>query len=237
MTSALLTLTGCSLDGAAPADDRPAPQLTAPEQQLPPAAAGQGSEVGAPIDGLVDPTWIQETSDRSGIPPRTLAAYAGAAVHTAATDPSCRLGWNSLAAIGRIESAHGGFGGATVSDDGRVEPAITGVPLDGEAGVMAIPDTDGGELDGDPEWDRAVGPMQFIPTTWDRYAQDGNGDGRADPHQVDDAALTAAVYLCAVGDQLDEERGWSQAVMAYNRSSAYLRDVTEAAETYANMTR
>ena len=48
-----------------------------------------------------------------------------------------------------------------------------------------------------PDLDRAVGPMQFLPASWARYGADGNGDGVRDPHQLDDAALAAAAYLCA----------------------------------------
>ncbi len=98
---------------------------------------------------------------------------------------------------------------------------------------MEIPDTDGGELDGDDEWDRAVGPMQFIPTTWEQWARDGNLDGQADVHQYDDAALTAAVYLCAAGEDLTTDQGWNDAVTAYNQSVQYAVDVARHAEEYA----
>jgi hypothetical protein len=53
---------------------------------------------------------------------------------------------------------------------------------------------------------RAVGPMQFIASTWRRVQVDGNGDGRGDPDNIYDAALGAAVYLCAGETDLRDRR-------------------------------
>lgn len=44
---------------------------------------------------------------------------------------------------------------------------------------------------------RALGPMQFLPGTWSRYAADGDGDGKADVQNVFDASLAAAVTCAA----------------------------------------
>ncbi|MGO2634339.1 MAG: lytic murein transglycosylase [Galactobacter sp.] len=80
-----------------------------------------------------------------------------------------------------------------------MRPGIYGIALNGGDKVAAIPDTDQGKLDGDTKWDRAVGPMQFIPSTWASVKQDGNGDGMVDVQQIDDAALSAGIYLCDAG--------------------------------------
>src|SRR5699024_5291146 len=88
---------------------------------------------------------------------------------------------------------------------------IIGVQLDGSPGFAEIPDTDGGELDGDPEFDRAVGPMQFIPESWRKYGRDANGDGRADPNQIDDAAVASARLLCETGGDLSQAENWQRA--------------------------
>ena len=124
-----------------------------------------------------------------GIPARALVAYGNAELAMRASQAGCKLSWASLAGIGRIESNHGQYGGATLGADGRPSKPIIGVPLDGSPGVKAIGDTDRGPIDGDPTTDRAVGPMHFIPSTWSRWASDGNGDGAGDPQQIDDAAL------------------------------------------------
>ena len=104
---------------------------------------------------------------------------------------------------------------------------------DGSPGFAEIQDTDGGALDGDPEFDRAVGPMQFIPETWHRYGVDASGDGVADPHHIDDAAASAARLLCSGGRDLATAEGWTSAIRSYNQSDEYLRDVRDAAANYA----
>lgn len=205
----------------------------APTQETPAATeeiSGDVAEV--PITELVDPQWVAQTAERSQIPERPLAAYAGAAAHLAETEEACGIGWNTLAGIGQVESVHGAYDGAEIDEGGDVEPPITGVPLDGSEGVLEIPDTDDGELDGDQEWDRAAGPMQFIPQTWQRYAADGNQDGEADVHNIDDAALAAARYLCEEGGDLTTDRGWNDAVSAYNQSVPYANEVADYAEGY-----
>lgn len=102
--------------------------------------------------------------------------------------------------------------------------------------MRAIADTDGGVLDGDTTWDRAVGPFQFIPTTWTRWGSDGDGDGRADPQDVDDAALSAGRYPCADGKDLATGEGWSRAALSYNNSAQYLQDVYDGADRCARET-
>lgn len=84
----------------------------------------------------------------------------------------------------------------------------------------------------DARWDRAVGPLQFIPSTWRTRAADANGDGVADPDQVDDAALAAGRYLCHSGE-LTDAAAWRRAVFSFNHSDAYVDDIAGLANTYA----
>jgi len=115
---------------------------------------------------------------------------------------------------------------------GRAPPAgDPWPPLDGGA-FGAVDDTDGGSLDGDARWDRAVGPLQFIPSTWETWAADANGDGVADPNQIDDAALAAGRYLCHSGE-LTDAAAWRRAVFSFNHSDAYVNDIAGLANTYA----
>ena len=79
--------------------------------------------------------------------------------------------------------------------------------------------------------------MQFLPETWAAWAADGDGDGTADPGDLDDAAAAAARYLCAGGRDLATGAGWSSGVLSYNRSTAYVADVRAAATAYAERTR
>lgn len=232
LTTALV-LTGCSSKGADSQLTPDAGYPDAPEQHVPVAVAVDGPEItDTPIAQLPDPEWVGATAAELGIPARALAAYAGASIRLSVTSPDCGLGWNTLAGIGEVESMHGSYGGSALDGDGLVDPPIIGIPLDGGPGVMEIPDTDNGELDGDNEWDRAVGPMQFIPETWDWIGQDGNMDGVADPQNIDDAALSAADMLCRTSGETVTDTGWNEAVTTYNRSVQYARDVAGHATRY-----
>src|SRR3954468_21941486 len=174
------------------------------------------------------------TLTSSGIPRRVLQAYVGAPEQSARIAPPCHITWPLLAGIGRVESDHGRFGGAHVLADGLITPPIYGPRLDGTGGMPFIHDTDGGRLDGDAGSDRAVGPMQFIPGTWAGYGTDADGDGVADPQDVDDAALSAARYLCAGGGDLSTHEGQVQAVFRYNHSTSYVQLVLALADSYAS---
>lgn len=203
---------------------------------LVPADVERGTPVNRPAPLAVDTdlaTWSREAAARSGVPARALRAYAAAELSQRSADPSCRLSWATLAGVGRVESDHGRLGRADLDADGVARPSIVGLPLDGSGAVREVRDTDGGRLDGDPTYDRAVGPMQFLPTTWARYGADGNGDGERNPHQLDDAALAAARYLCAGGRDTASGAGWWDGVLTYNRSSSYARLVWAAASRYA----
>ena len=167
-----------------------------------------------------------------GIPLATLDAYLRAEGRMAVDNPQCGVAWWMLAGIGRVESNHGRYGGAQPSRNGDVVPRIIGIALDGRPGIAAIKDTDGAHWDLDPVWDRAVGPMQFIPSTWKGYASDGNGDGVTDPNNVYDAALGAAKYLCRAAGHLGDDGSLTRAYLAYNHSDAYAANVLNGARNY-----
>jgi membrane-bound lytic murein transglycosylase B len=177
--------------------------------------------------------WAERLTAQTGIPARALMAYGNAELVVRSTTPACRLSWATLAGIGRIESNHGRYGGVVLGEDGRPSTPIIGVPLDGSPGVKAITDTDGGRYDGDAQVDRAVGPMQFIPSTWKRWASDANLDGLGDPQQIDDAALAAGRYLCANGRDMGSAAGWWAGVFSYNNSVPYGQKVFGLADEYA----
>src|SRR5581483_4161793 len=87
-------------------------------------------------------------------------------------------------------------------------------------------------LDGDAKYAHALGPMQFIPSTWAIYGTDANGDGKADVFNINDAALGAARYLCAAGGNLRTHAGQVAGVLAYNHSDQYLAQVLALADAY-----
>jgi membrane-bound lytic murein transglycosylase B len=200
-----------------------------------PAAVARGTALPPvpPLAADLDLTaWAGRVTGPTGIPARALVAYGTAERVQRALTPTCRLSWTTLAGVGRVESDHGRLGPARLDADGVVRPPIVGVPLDGSPGVADIPDTDGGRLDGDAEHDRAVGPLQFLPTSWARFGADGDGDGVRDPDDIDDAAVAAAAHLCAAGRDTSDGDGWWDGVLTYNRSLDYARRVWGAADRY-----
>ena len=166
--------------------------------------------------------WSASSMSDHGLPSAADRAYRTAARTMAGLDPSCQLPWTLLAGIGRVESDHGRYGGSTLGQDGVSHPLIIGVPLNGIGPVAAIHDSDNGKLDKDRVWDRAVGPMQFIPTTWAGAGRDGDSDGVKSPNDIDDAALAAAGYLCSGSGSVLSEAGMAAAVLSYNHDDYYV---------------
>lgn len=199
-----------------------AASIAADDPSARPAPRGGGS--GRSV--TISPQWVDDTAASTGVPAPAMRAYGAATLQEARDDPSCRLGWTTLAGVGWVESQQGTIDGRTLQSDGVPSSPITGPALDGGSTVAAIPDAAGG-------WARALGPLQFIPSTWRQWAADGDGDGRADPQDLDDAALAAAHYLCASGGDLSTGAGWSAAIYSYNHSAAYVRSVYAAAQAYA----
>nr|WP_203997369.1 lytic murein transglycosylase [Micromonospora lutea] len=210
----------------------PPPTATLPPGATPPGAAPAG---GRPSDALAG--WARDTGAKVGIDPIAMQAYGYAELVLAETDRSCGLSWTTLAAIGLVESRHGQANNAQLGADGRAVPEIIGLPLDGQGGRMRIADTDRGELDRDTTYDRAIGPMQFIPTTWQEIGADADNDGRKDPHNIHDAALAAGMYLCKGGRNLTIPGDWWNAILSYNDVRRYAQDVFDAANRYGQASR
>lgn len=213
-------------------------QVDAPPLAVTPVAMPTTPADGSTVDTggvpIVDPSWIQTTSVRTGIPARALEGYGKAQLMTAAMKPQCRLGWNTLAGIGWIETGHGTSHGTTLLADGRTSKLILGPALNGQKGTRAIKATAADRAaTGDPDWDHAAGPMQFIGGTWAKWGTDGNHDGIVDRNNIDDAALAAALYLCAGNRDLSTGEGWTKAIRSYNHSDRYVLAVNKRANRYA----
>ncbi len=163
------------------------------------------------------------------IPAMALSAYRNAERMMAAAAPACGVSWNLLAGIGRIESMHA-FGGA-IDQRGTATQPIYGPTLDGTLpGNEIIVQSRSADR---VTYARAMGPMQFLPGTWSRYASDGDGDGKADVQNVYDASLAAARYLCSGGLNLRDPSHVMAAILRYNNSVAYARNVMGWAAAYA----
>ncbi|ULE35741.1 lytic murein transglycosylase [Mycobacterium sp. IDR2000157661] len=175
------------------------------------------------------PAAIVNAPGALGIPAMALAAYRNAERMMAAAYPGCGVSWNLLAGIGRIESMHAN-GGATDSRGTAVRP-IFGPTLDGTLpGNEVIVQSRTADR---VTYARAMGPMQFLPGTWSRYASDGDGDGKADVQNLYDSSLAAARYLCSGNMNLRDQSHVMSAILRYNNSVAYARNVLGWAGAYA----
>jgi len=214
---------GDALPGPAPARSASVPGVDRGAPPFPDPPATDVVAAGIPFTPRKGARTFSPQAPVSGIPRTVLAAYTRSTSLIAHLRPNCRLPLSLLAAIGRVESAHAA--GGDVDRAGTTRNPIVGPRLDGSPGVAAIRDTDGGRYDLDAAWDRAVGPMQFIPSTWRAWAADGNGDGTSSPHNVFDAALAAGSYLCADGRDLSRPGDVRTAILSYNHSQQYLQTV------------
>ncbi|HEY4018782.1 MAG TPA: lytic transglycosylase domain-containing protein [Pseudonocardiaceae bacterium] len=208
-----------------------------------PVPPQDGASGNSPHDSGLSPALLHNAGDQSalltaagptanlpsgplGIPGVVLMAYQRAAQTMQATDPSCNLPWWLLAGIGKIESNQAENG--EVDAAGNTLRPILGPVLNGTNGSAAIPATPQSYAwTGDPNWQHAVGPMQFLPSTWPQYGGTGN------PNNVNDAALAAARYLCNGGRNLADPAQQAQAVFSYNHSNSYVAKVLLWANAYA----
>ncbi len=77
----------------------------------------------------------------------------------------------------------------------------------------------------------AMGPMQFLPSTWETSGVDGNGDGVANIMDPRDAIPAAAGYLKDGG----APRDWYRALYTYNHADWYVEKVLGVAEGYRRL--
>ena len=213
------------------------------DQDLPDGTKVPSSAIQAPASlpqpGVPAPAVPQGKADQvvagastSGIPATALSAYQNAARIIDSADKACNLPWELIASIGRVESDHGRYDGNHLNAAGFAVPGIFGPLLDGKNGTTVIADTDDGTVDGNKSYDRAVGPMQFIPSTWQVVKVDADNDGKRDPQDINDAALATAVYLCSGQENLSKRAGADAAIYRYNHSHSYVNLVLRIMEAY-----
>ena len=213
----------------------------APGGTLPPTQPPVGGPVGGARPADVLASWAQQTGTRAGIPVVAVQAYGYAELVLGRTTPSCHLTWTTIAAVAKVESAHGSANGAVLGVDGSVAPPIFGLPLDGKGGRPEVRDTDQGALDGDAQFDRPIGPLQFLPQPWTAIAVgtsvDADNNGVSDPNDIDDASLAAAKQLCQGGRDLSRPDAWWDAILSYNALRPYAQKVFDAANEYGRRSR
>ncbi len=77
----------------------------------------------------------------------------------------------------------------------------------------------------------AQGPMQLMPSTFESYGVDGDGDNRANINDVEDAIFSAANLLCANG--AGDPARLATAIWNYNHSQTYVNEVLTLAANYS----
>jgi hypothetical protein len=199
--------------GSTPHDTTLSPQLIHDAGNPAALASGAGPRANLPSGPL-------------GIPGVVLDAYRHAEQVLGAQQPNCHLPWWLLAGIGKIESGQAENG--MVDAKGNTLRPILGPELNGAHGYAALPAILGGRWTGDTVWQRAVGPMQFLPSTWLEWG------GGGDPNNVYDADIAAGKYLCAGGRDLSVPAQQAAAVFSYNHSDSYVQIVLIWANAYRN---
>jgi len=170
--------------------------------------------------------------DGDGMSLLALDAYIAGAESMTDLAAECVISWEILAAIGEIESKHGTLGNRWIAPNGNLSSGLLGPLLDGSAFAL-VKDSDNGSYDGSHEFDRALGPMQFLPSTWLRHGVDGNADGFNDPQNIYDAAAGAANYLCELGKER-KTANIEVRLRGYNDSTSYIIKVMDTADRYRN---
>jgi lysophospholipase L1-like esterase len=192
-----------------------------------------------------------------GIPEHAARAYVQAIARVGTIESGCAIDVAYLAGFGFMESGHGtvavdldtgtsdGPGRKSpVSWDpltGESTPAILGTLLDGSgAGGNTTPypntlaPTERAFYRQREPYLRAVGPTQFLPSTWEgvRAVADANDDGVGDPFNYYDGALATAVKTCRDGQGLGSEAAQRRAALAYNGAGWYADGVLSKAAEY-----
>jgi len=224
------------------------PQKAAAENAARPTPTAAKSTVGGGEPGPVLPTtpgrpadqlsqWAARMGSALQVPDVAMQAYGYAQYVLDQSDPACHLSWTTLAGLGEVESKHGQAGGAVLEPTGRSSPAIVGPLLDGQQGRALVRDTDAGAFDGDATYDRAMGPLRMMPSTWRAYAADADGDGILDPYDLDDSALAMGQLLCSGTEDLRQAPGWNAAIARYHTGAAYARSIFAVADGYGQRSR
>lgn len=202
----------------------------------------------APISIAGVTTTNIETPTETLTPAEAIEGQSNAikAYKRAAINAPCPIKASLIAGIGYVETQHGTYAGTTLNTEGVTSKPILGLPLDGTNGTMRIEDTDNGQLDNDTTFDRAVGPMQFIPASWEMYGADGDGDGIKNPSDIDDAAAATANHLCLkkvvknsiIKEELNLVSNTTHrvhAIAGYNATKEYRMKVLAAESNYRKL--
>lgn len=201
------------------------------------ASAGEARKYGVRLDAArarLRLLLLAAPVPSTGIPQVVQNAYLEAQSYLASSDPSCQLSWADLAAIGQIESGQARWDGTRLASNGETYPPILGPALNGKHGTAALASPSVPLFDGAGPYERAVGPMQLLPTTWLSVAPSLPTGIPNDPNNVYSAAMAAGIYLCrAAGPAgMRSPAGLRRAYASYNHSRSYVRHAVSLARRF-----
>jgi cell wall-associated NlpC family hydrolase len=157
---------------------------------------------------------------KMNIPARALAGYALAELRIRRDIPDCHLSWVTLAGIGATGSNHGRVDGLHLLNDGVMSSPLETLPLRGADGKTVDNRT-------------TIGPMQLPIGLWNEWQRSENG--KPNPQDIDDAALTTATALCADGRDTATGSGWWAAIKSIRDSDLFLQRVLANANVYGTI--
>ena len=86
-------------------------------------------------------------------------------------------------------------------------------------------------------WAGAFGICQFMPTSYAKFAVDGNNDGAIDLFDLYDAVASIANYLKSHGFEKNRPTGNREAVYAYNHCDNYVKAIFAYAKALRQVSR
>jgi hypothetical protein len=244
-----------------PADESEAPEPAAPTETAPPiegAETGTGGnfEVGSTIEGATaaGPKIVHHQGiganlaggggvsggitappATAGVQPQTTTGISGGSAFGSGGSPTAANPTVTIAPFGPVPIGVPNF----VIDSFEIPPFLLpiyqacgteyGIPWEVLASINKIETAFGTNLNVSSAG--AVGWMQFLPSSWETYGLDANGDGRQDPYNPVDAICAAAHYLKVAGGTKD----LYGAILAYNHADWYVQEVLLYARAYGKL--
>jgi hypothetical protein len=241
--------------GATPATAVPAPEATAPATSHKPSGVKQGTAIGGSEAGGEDSrggvTHNESLGDASGGDGSGGGVKAPSATGggdqplAEGSDGGSQFGAGGSPTLGNPTTTIAPFGPAPIGvpnfiiDSFEIPPFLLpiyqacgteyGIPWEVLAAINKIETGFGTNLNVSSAG--AVGWMQFLPSSWEMYGVDANGDGRKDPYNPVDAICAAASYLKAAGGTDD----LYNAILAYNHADWYAQEVLLYARAYGKL--
>jgi Transglycosylase SLT domain len=206
------------------------------------AAIGSGKESAHHNESLGD---VSGGGDNSGAGTTAPSATGGVQLHTESSDGGSQYSSGGTPTAANPTTTIAPFGPAPIGvpnfviDSFEIPPFLLpiyqacgteyGIPWEVLASINKIESGFGTNMG--PSSAGAIGWMQFLPSSWEAFGLDANGDGRKDPYNPVDAICSAAHYLKLGGGSDD----LYDAIFSYNHADWYVQEVLGYARAYGKL--